>query len=139
MSSSVMPWYTSVSFHTGFRVLRSVFVLSLFDCGGQTDREESHPGTPPCPNSSSWQGCPITSGASGERQGGILHKHHGFGDMRGWILSLPGVYSLKEREKDAQGQLWWLREQLSWSKGGDSGELRSCHLLVCLSQPHIQN
>ena len=31
MSSSVMPWYTRVSFHTGLRVLRSVFVLSLFD------------------------------------------------------------------------------------------------------------
>lgn len=31
MSSSVMPWYTRVSFHTGLRVLRRVFVLSLFD------------------------------------------------------------------------------------------------------------
>ena len=31
MSSSVMPWYTRVSFHMGLRVLRRVFVLSLFD------------------------------------------------------------------------------------------------------------
>lgn len=36
MSSSVMPWYTRVSFHTGLRVLRSVFVLSLLDYSVKT-------------------------------------------------------------------------------------------------------
>lgn len=36
MSSSVMPWYTRVSFHTGLRVLRSVFVLSLLDYSAKT-------------------------------------------------------------------------------------------------------
>lgn len=43
MSSSVMPWYTRVSFHTGLRVLRRVFVLSLFDCGSDTRRRNYTP------------------------------------------------------------------------------------------------
>lgn len=33
MSSSVMPQYVSVSFHTGFKVFRTVLVFSLLACG----------------------------------------------------------------------------------------------------------
>lgn len=32
MSAAVMPWYTSVSFHTGFSVFFRVLVRSLFAC-----------------------------------------------------------------------------------------------------------
>lgn len=32
MSSSVIPQYVSVSFHTGFRVLRTVLVFNLLAC-----------------------------------------------------------------------------------------------------------
>lgn len=34
MSAAVMPWYTSVSFHTGFNVFFRVLVRSLFACDG---------------------------------------------------------------------------------------------------------
>lgn len=38
MSAAVMPWYTSVSFHTGFKVFFSVLVRSLFAWGDRTKR-----------------------------------------------------------------------------------------------------
>lgn len=38
MSAAVIPWYTSVSFHTGFKVFFNVFVRSLFAWG---DKRES--------------------------------------------------------------------------------------------------
>lgn len=37
MSAAVMPWYTSVSFHTGFNVFFSVFVRSLFAWGSKEE------------------------------------------------------------------------------------------------------
>lgn len=86
MSSSVMPWYTRVSFHTGFRVLRSVFVLSLFDCGRPKKTwsdytPEFRPARIPAPARDApahlGDGEPATPR---EHQGGALHKHRGLGD-----------------------------------------------------------
>lgn len=39
MSSSVIPWYTRVSFHTGFRVPFRVLVRSLLDWGKRGEGE----------------------------------------------------------------------------------------------------
>ena len=39
MSSSVIPQYVSVSFHTGFSVLRTVLVFNLFACASKQRRE----------------------------------------------------------------------------------------------------
>lgn len=80
MSSSVMPWYTRVSFHTGFRVLRSVFVLSLFDCGVKQTRRNYSPESFPAQIPAPGRDAPShlahlgdgEAAAPGEHQGGIL-------------------------------------------------------------------
>lgn len=41
MSSSVIPQYVSVSFHTGFRVLRTILVFSLLACKIKSREEPS--------------------------------------------------------------------------------------------------
>lgn len=41
MSSSVIPQYVSVSFHTGFRVLRTVLVFNLLACEIKGREEQS--------------------------------------------------------------------------------------------------
>lgn len=41
MSSSVIPQYVSVSFHTGFRVLRTVLVFNLLACKIKSREEQS--------------------------------------------------------------------------------------------------
>lgn len=110
MSSSVMPWYTRVSFHTGFRVLRSVFVLSLFDCGVKQTRRNYSPESFPAQIPAPGRDAPShlahlgdgEAAAPGEHQGGILQW--GLVTCEASILSLPGVYSLKEKGKRCSGQ-----------------------------------
>lgn len=147
MSSSVMPWYTRVSFHTGFRVLRSVFVLSLFDCGRpKKTRSDYTPEFRPARISAPAGDAPAHLGdgepaTPGEHQGGALHKHRGLGDA--WesldFVTPWGLFPQGEGEKGAQGRPWGLRSRLSRSKGGGSGESRSCHSLMCLSRTRVQN
>lgn len=41
MSSSVIPQYVSVSFHTGFRVFRTILVFNLLACKIKSREEHS--------------------------------------------------------------------------------------------------